>query len=190
MVMVLLCGGKRKEREWKITVWLTELLDSGQCLACALKPQMWALLSNILDGSARWCFFIPSPQYHKKKQGGKTKSGSVLRNSSKAPSLRRTPISCSLCFSLSLPLWLFCFTVTFWLQTSTTLLTVFLNGIRHRWQWCLCQQTPAFTEEFHYVAAEVKQISTTEIIEFTLWFFLSTLVLAVLFQRSKSWFCY
>jgi hypothetical protein len=45
---------------------------------------MWALLSNILDGSARWCFVIPSPYYYE-KQGGKKKSV-VLQNSSKLPS--------------------------------------------------------------------------------------------------------
>jgi hypothetical protein len=89
---------------------------------------MWALLSNILDGSARWCFFIPNPYTARTKEA--TKKSTVLQNSSKLPWT----------LHILLPMFLFSTDTLvvvlpfgdFLLQTSTTLLTIFLNGNLHR----------------------------------------------------------
>ena len=129
------CSWSSCEREWEgsgseksLFCLLSFWIESNVLLS--LKPQ-WALLSNILDGSARWCFFIPNPYTTRTKEA--TKKSMVLQNSSKLPSFWTLHIL--------LPMFLFSTDTLvvvlpfgdFLLQTSTTLLTIFLNGNRHRW---------------------------------------------------------
>ena len=73
------CERNLVDRGWNITVWLTDLLDSGQCFPFGVRPMCGR---SFLDGSARWSLVY---SVQPRPRTSAFRHSAVLQNSSKKP---------------------------------------------------------------------------------------------------------
>ena len=146
----LLLWKRLGDRGWNITVWLTDLLDWGQCFPFWVVPGPMCGRS-FLDGSARW-----SQLYSAALDPGVPAQQSPAKLIKKPIALHYRDflffflLSIFFCFALPL-VWLVVLPrplltahinrIHYWPSHSSSI----LNGIHHRW---LCQHIPHSSKKF------------------------------------------